>query len=885
MATTHQSLYGYIWQHSRRDQLVILSIALAAQPFYFLTLTLPKLIINGPIQGEGFESPTATQNFMRFVVGFPEWLGSQWTLLEGIPLDRTSYLFALSLAFLALVGFNGFLKYLINTMKGRLGERLLRRLRYDLIDRVLRFPPSHLRKSKQSEIASMVKDEVEPLGGFSGDAFVWPVFLAGQALTALTFILVQSFWLGLVSAIVVLGQAMVIPRLRRPILQLGKMRQLQARELAGRVGEIVDGGADIRVHGTSNWERADIVRRLGRIFDIRFELYQRKYFVKSLNNFMAQLTPFIFYAAGGYFVITGQLDVGQLVAVIVAYKDLPGPIKELIDWDLQRQDVEIKYNQVMDQFQPDGMVPPEQHLDAGRTERLKAPIELTNVTAIDDAGFTLIDDIDLSLPLDQSIAAIGPSGSGKEALGQLFARQVTLKSGAMKTNEVDYFTLPEATVSRCIGYAGPEGYFFPLDLKENLLYGLKLAPKEASGSEARRREAVRAGNPAFDAEADWLDYEALGTRDPKIITDRIVDVLTMVELEGDVYHFGLQSRLNPKLYGAASERIVEARLELHKRLAAPDRANLVERFDPGVYNRNASIAENILFGASTDPLLQPQNLPTLPHFQRVVAEEGLEKHLVAMGESIAETMLELFRDFPPDHPFFDEFSFIPSSELAAYTQIMKRAKTTGTTYPDRAKLSVLPLRYVEARHRLGLITDDIRERLLATRRTFAQTLPPELKSRISFYEEGKYNLAASIQDNILLGRVSYGVARAHEQVNALIREVLDQLDVRDLIIEAGLAFNAGVGGKRLTTAQRQKLGLARALIKDPQVLVVNGALANLDDRQKTLIVERVLKHRAGKTTLWVLTKDDLADRFDRVLVFDHGKLSADRQQKLHEAAQ
>jgi putative ABC transport system ATP-binding protein len=90
----------------------------------------------------------------------------------------------------------------------------------------------------------------------------------------------------------------------------------------------------------------------------------------------------------------------------------------------------------------------------------------------------------------------------------------------------------------------------------------------------------------------------------------------------------------------------------------------------------------------------------------------------------------------------------------------------------------------------------------------------------------------------------------------------------------------------LTTAQRQKLGLARALIKDPQILVVNSALANLDDQQKTLIVERVLAHRKGKATLWVLTKADLASRFDRVLHFDRGKLTSDQTQAaVREAAQ
>ena len=144
----------------------------------------------------------------------------------------------------------------------------------------------------------------------------------------------------------------------------------------------------------------------------------------------------------------------------------------------------------------------------------------------------------------------------------------------------------------------------------------------------------------------------------------------------------------------------------------------------------------------------------------MVAEEGLESELVAMGLSIADTMIELFRDFPPDHPFFDEFSFIPAAELPAYQAIVKRAKMGNGTYADRSQLSVLPLRYVEARHRLGLITPQIRERLLAARRTFAETLPAELKSRIEFYSPDRYSTASNLQDNILFGRISYGIAEA-----------------------------------------------------------------------------------------------------------------------------
>ena len=63
-----------------------------------------------------------------------------FTLFSGFELDRMGALVALSLAFLGYVIVNGAFKLYINTYKGRLGERMLRRLRYQLVDRVLRFP-------------------------------------------------------------------------------------------------------------------------------------------------------------------------------------------------------------------------------------------------------------------------------------------------------------------------------------------------------------------------------------------------------------------------------------------------------------------------------------------------------------------------------------------------------------------------------------------------------------------------------------------------------------------------------------------------------------------------------------------------------------------------
>src|SRR5258706_2051736 len=119
-----RSLFGFIIRYSKRDQLLIAPLVLATMLVYYLTLDLPKTIIDKAIQGSSFPTPDSKASFL------------------GFPLDRIEYLLALSVVFLALIVLNGWLKFQINTMKGWMGERMLRRLRYALFDFILRFPLS-----------------------------------------------------------------------------------------------------------------------------------------------------------------------------------------------------------------------------------------------------------------------------------------------------------------------------------------------------------------------------------------------------------------------------------------------------------------------------------------------------------------------------------------------------------------------------------------------------------------------------------------------------------------------------------------------------------------------------------------------------------------------
>ena len=341
------SIFKFIIRFSMKAQVTVLMITTLSLPFYYLSLEIPKKIINralGTVEGDtpGGALGTNIQPFDFF----------GYDLFE---LDRLPLLFAFCGLYFALVLINGAFKYYINVYKGLIGERMLRRLRYQLYARILRFPLPHFRRVSQGELIPMITSEVEPLGGFIGDAFSLPLYQGGLLVTALIFIMVQDWKLGLMALVFYPVQGFVIPKLQRRVNMLGKARVKAVRKLAERIGETVSGAQEVHANDTRQFELADFSYRLGNIFHIRFEIYRKKFFVKFLNNFINLLTPRLLFSIGGYMVIQGELSIGALVAVMGAQKDIASPWRELLNFYQIQNDAKIKYDQVVSQFEPAGM--------------------------------------------------------------------------------------------------------------------------------------------------------------------------------------------------------------------------------------------------------------------------------------------------------------------------------------------------------------------------------------------------------------------------------------------------------------------------------------------------------------------------------------------------
>lgn len=136
-------------------------------------------------------------------------------MVYGRTFSQIDYLFTFCILFLLAILANGLLKYAIYVYKGGVAERMLRRLRLTVYRR-WRIDSA---RSNRAQVVPLLVQEVEPVGGFSADIVVLPLFQGGAFLTILAFMFMQDLVPG--AAVVTL-----LP------LQLGLIRRCSAGSTA-----------------------------------------------------------------------------------------------------------------------------------------------------------------------------------------------------------------------------------------------------------------------------------------------------------------------------------------------------------------------------------------------------------------------------------------------------------------------------------------------------------------------------------------------------------------------------------------------------------------------------------------------------------------------------
>ena len=143
---------------------------------------------------------------------------------------------------------------------------------------------------------------------------------------------------------------------------------------------------------------------------------------------------------------------------------------------------------------------------------------------------------------------------------------------------------------------------------------------------------------------------------------------------------------------------------------------------------------------------------------------------------------------------------------------------------------------------------------------------PKLRRHISIVPQETVLLAGTVRENVAYGATDVD----DDDVMAALREA-NALDIIDGNVD-GLDAIVGERGSGLSGGQRQRLAIARALIRQPRILVLDEATSALDPVSEARITEALDRARRGRTTLIVAHRLSTVRGADRIVVVQAGQI-------------
>ena len=654
-------------------------------------------------------------------------------------------------------------------------------------------------------------------------------------------------WLNPLLAVVTLSiypvVFIIVPMVQKKADRANSKRVDISREMASQITESISGVQEVHAQGSFRTEEHKYNSVVERLFKIRVVWALSKYAVKTTNNLILGVGPVLVFLVGGYLMMQGKLELGALVAFLSGQEKLYDPSRDITKFYQVYQDAVVRYKKVLSAF--DGntefkLDQEEQHVvEIGRSMELK---DLDFTTA---EGIKLLNQVNLKVEAGEHLALVGFSGSGKSTLAQCIGQLCRHTGGQALLDGYPIDELSKEEIVRNIGYISQEPFIFTGTVNENLLYGWDAVLKYPASSK--------------------------GMIEPTL--DDKIDVLQQAGIFIDILRFGLNTTLDHQAHPDLAETLLRVRQNFQENFGK-ELAEHVEFYREDRYLYHSSVKNNLVFGS---PLQNDFNFDSLSEstlFLSFLDTCSLQLPLFETGADLLQRTVEILGDVPRENIFFEQTPIMPGE----YDSCLSLAEKLQQVAPDRLEpderylVLDIALRFIPAQHKIIALQPLLEKLILNGRKTFRSWCADNAPDAVSFYSDTHYISSQTILNNIFFGSLTSDSPKVEDRVNQCVVQLLVREDLLERISAIGMDFNVGNRGDRLSGGQKQKLAIARVLLKQTGIIIMDEATSALDNKSQTRIQNVIAQWRGTRTVISVIHRLDMLPSFDNVAVLKDGKI-------------
>lgn len=755
----------------------------------------------------------------------------------------TSLLLVYCLIYFFAVSLASGLKFVINWLQTIIGQRAMTEIRQQVYSHILRLPLSFFRKTQAGTVSSSLVVELAPTADFIGMAIAVPVSNILTLLAFAAYLVWLNPLLGVITLLIYPVALFIIPRLQRGVNTANKQRLDGTQKVTNQITESISGIHEVHGHGSFWLEEQKFNRLVKKLLKIRIAWMLYRYGVKVINNLFIGLGPVLVFVLGGYLVIKGEIALGVIVAFLSAQEKLYDPWKELIEFYQVYQDASVRYKNVMQTFAEETEFILEQGSHADR--EIAGRLEVKNLDFATASGIKLLDNVNLTVQAGEHLALVGFSGSGKSTLAKCIAQLVSYTRGEVLLDGFPVSDLSKEEVVRNVGFIAQDSFINSGTVDENLLY------------------AVRAIN-SYSADDASMNEPSL---------DDKITVLQQTGLFIDILRFGLNTTLDKDQHTDLKEKILRMRQNFQTNFGQ-ELAGNVEFYHDDKYLYHSSVAENIIFGTPLQKDYDLENLGDNKAFQNFLDTCNLRQPLLETGVELIRQTVDIIGDVPKEEFFFaqtpvrlrDYDRCIPLTEKLRSMSMSRLDDDENVLIIDTA------LRFIPALHKIIVLQPLLERLVLNGRHEFRGWCRKNVPDGIAFFSHTDYLGSQSILNNIFFGNLISNTPAVEDRLNQCIVFLLVEEDLLETVSAIGMDFDVGSKGDKLSGGQRQKLAIARVLLKQPRVLIMDEATSGLDNKSQGRIQKLLELLRGNFTVISVIHRLDMLPSYDKVAVMKAGKI-------------